>query len=282
MKQKLYRFFLLTVSTLVMAVGIYFFKFPNHFSFGGVTGLAVVVAKVVPYTASTISFAMNMILLIVGFAFLGRSFGIMTAYSSLLLSVGLTVLERICPMPVPLTDQPMLELCYAIALPAMASAVLFHIGASSGGTDILAMIFKKYSGGDIGVGLFISDLIVVLLSFFVFDIRTGLFSFVGLMVKSLVIDNVIESINLCKYFNIICDDPEPICRFIVHRLGRSATVCTAQGAFTHGKKYIVFTALKRPQAVALRKYVRTVEPTAFILVTNTSEIIGKGFQSYDL
>ncbi len=282
MKQKLYRFFLLTVSTLVMAVGIYFFKFPNHFSFGGVTGLAVVVAKVVPYTASTISFALNIILLMVGFAFLGRSFGIMTAYSSLLLSVGLTVLERICPMPVPLTDQPMLELCYAIALPAMASAVLFHIGASSGGTDILAMIFKKYSGGDIGVGLFISDLVVVLLSFFVFDIQTGLFSFLGLMVKSLVIDNVIESINLCKYFNIICDDPEPICRFIVHRLGRSATVCAAQGAFTHGKKYIVFTALKRPQAVALRKYVRTVEPTAFILVTNTSEIIGKGFASYDL
>jgi uncharacterized membrane-anchored protein YitT (DUF2179 family) len=282
MKQKFYRFFLLTVSTLTMAVGIYFFKFPNYFSFGGVTGLAVVVAKVVPYTASTISFIMNMILLAVGFLFLGRNFGIMTAYSSLLLSVGLTVLERICPMRAPLTDQPMLELCYAIALPAMASAVLFHIGASSGGTDILAMIFKKYSGGDIGVGLFITDLIVVVLSFFVFDIRTGLFSFVGLMVKSLVIDNVIESINLCKYFNIICDDPEPICSFIVHRLGRSATVCAAQGAFTHGKKHIVFTALKRPQAVALRKYVRTVEPTAFILVTNTSEIIGKGFQSYDL
>lgn len=281
MKQKFFRFVLLTVSTLVMAVGIYYFKFPNNFSFGGVTGLAVVMARMMPYSPSAINLVINLILLLFGFIFLGKGFGVMTAYSSLLLSVGLYALERISPISAPLTDQPMLELCYAVGLPAIASAVLFHIGASSGGTDILAMIFKKYSGGDVGVGMFISDLIVVVLSFFVFDIRTGLFSFIGLIVKSMVIDNVIESINLGKYFNIICDDPDPICNYIVNKIHRSATICVAQGAFSHNKKYIVFTVLKRPQAVALRRYVKIVEPTAFILVTNTSEIIGRGFQSYE-
>jgi len=231
-----------------------------------------------PFSASGINLFISMALLVFGFLFLGRGFGVMTAYSSVLMSVGLSVLEHLYPMSTPLTDQPMLELCYAVALPAVASAIMFSIGASSGGTDIIAMILKKHTNVNIGLSLFITDLVIAFCACFVFDIKTGLFSFVGLMVKSLVIDNVIEGINLCKYFNIICDNPEPICHFIVNDLHRSATLCDAQGAFTHGKKFIIFTALKRPQAMALRKYVKSIEPNAFILITNTSEIIGKGFQ----
>ena len=276
-RSDLKKFLLITVSTLIVVCGTHFFKFPNNFSFGGVTGYAVVLAEFLPFSVSTINFVISMALIVIGFIFLGRSFGALTAYSSVLVSVGLSVLEKLYPMSAPLTDQPMLELCYAIALPAFGSAVLFNVGASSGGTDIVAMILKKYTSVDIGMSLFLTDLVVAVSACFVFDIKTGLFSFIGLMVKSLMIDNVIESINLCKYFNIICDDPEPICRYIVHELHRSATVCQAQGAYTHGKIYIVFTALRRPQAVALRQHVRTVEPSAFILISNTSEIIGKGF-----
>ena len=115
MRQKIIRFFLITISTLVMTVGTYFFKFPNHFSFGGVTGLAVILERVLPFSASTINLIISMALLAVGFLFLGKEFGVMTAYSSILMSVGLSALEKLCPMSAPLTDQPILELCYAIA-----------------------------------------------------------------------------------------------------------------------------------------------------------------------
>jgi uncharacterized membrane-anchored protein YitT (DUF2179 family) len=111
----------------------------------------------------------------------------------------------------------------------------------------------------------------------VFDIKTVLFSFLGLLAKSLVIDNVIENINLAKYFNVVCSEPDVICDFIVNKLNRSATICKATGAYSHTNKYIVFTVLRRPQAVQLRQFIRQVEPGAFILITNTSEIIGKGF-----
>ena len=260
-----------------MAVGIYYFKFPNNFTFGGVSGLSVVLSPFIPLSPSAINFIINALLLILGFLFLGRGFGIRTVYSSTLLSVSLSLLDQIAPLSAPLTDEPLLELIFAVLLPGFGSAVLFNIGASSGGTDIVAMILRKYTSVDIGRALLLSDLLITLTAFFVFDMKTALFSLLGLISKSLVVDNVIESINLCKYFNIICDDPEPICRYIVHELHRSATVCQAQGAYTHGKKYIVFTALRRPQAVALRQHVRTVEPSAFILISNTSEIIGKGF-----
>lgn len=268
---------LITLSTVVIAVGVYLFKFPNNFTFGGVTGLSVVVAKIVPFSPSTVNFILNGVLIILGFAFLGRDFGVKTFYSSLLLSVLLSLMQYVWPMRSPLTDEPMLELVFAILLPALGSAVLFNMGASSGGTDIVAMILKKYTSVNIGRALFFSDLLVTLSACLVFNIKTVLFSFLGLLTKSLVIDNVIESINQSKYFNIICSDPDVICRFIVEKLNRGATVCDATGAYSHNHKYLVFTAMKRPQAMQLRRFVNETEPDAFILITNTSEIIGKGF-----
>ena len=125
------------------------------------------------------------------------------------------------------------------------------------------------------------DLGIVVASCFVFDVTTGLFSFTGLLAKSLVIDNVIESINRCKCFNVVCDDPEPICNFIRDELKRSATVYQAQGAFTHAPRTVILTVLKRGQAVQLRNFVKKTEPGAFMMITNSSEIIGKGFRGFN-
>ena len=152
MKEHLKNFALLTGSTLIMAVGIYFFKFANNFTFGGITGFAVLVAKFTPLSASDFSFIANMLLLIIGLFVLGKKFAAQTAYSSILLSVTLSGLERIYPMSHPLTNEPLLELIFAIVLPAIGSAILFNIGASSGGTDVIAMILKKYTSVDIGKG----------------------------------------------------------------------------------------------------------------------------------
>ena len=279
MKEKLKHFSLLTASTLIMAVGTYFFKFTNNFTFGGITGLAVLVADKTSISASDFSFIVNMLLLVLGFVVLGKKFAAKTAYCSILLSVALSTLERVCPMDHPLTDQTMLELCFAIALPALGSAILFNIGSSSGGTDIIAMILKKYSSFDIGKALLVTDIMITVAGCFVFDIKTGLYSFLGLTIRSFMIDNFIEGFNLSKYFNVVCDEPEPICDFLVHELKRSATIVHAQGAFSGKDKYIVFTVLSRPQAVRLRNFIKENQPSAFMLISNTSEIIGKGFHS---
>lgn len=268
----------LTLATLILVVGVYVFKFPNHFSFGGVTGIAVVLGEVLPVTPATINFLLNAVLLLLGFLFLGKDTGLKTVYVSLLTSVGLSVLEWAAPMEHPLTDQPTLEFIFAIVLPAASSAILFNVGASGGGTDIIAMILKKHTSISIGIALFFVDLLIVLASCLVFDIETGLYSFCGLMAKTLVIDGVIENINLCKYFTIICDDAEPICHYINAQLNRSATVYRAQGAYTHRPKIIVLTVMKRSQAVQLRNYIKQTQPTAFMMITNSSEIIGKGFR----
>ncbi|MDO4266939.1 MAG: YitT family protein [Eubacteriales bacterium] len=275
--KKLAEYGLITVSIWIMVVGIYFFKFPNNFAFGGVTGFSSVFSRLTGWSASDFTFVVNTGLLVIGFLFLGRDVGIKTVYASMVMSVSLSALERIYPVYSPMTDEPLLELIFAVFLPAFGSAILFNIGASSGGTDIIAMILKRHSSLNIGSALFFVDASSVAMAFFVFGPTTGLFSCLGLMAKSLAIDGMIENINLCKCFNIICEDPDPICSYIIHELHRSATVYKAQGAFSHHNKTVIMTTMKRGQAVKLRNYIRRAEPSAFILISNSSEIIGKGF-----
>lgn len=279
MKSKLKNFSLLTISTLIMAIGIYFFKFANNFTFGGITGIAVLVAKFLPISASDFSFVVNILLLIIGWIVLGKSFAAKTAYSTILLSVSLSLLERIYPMSHPLTNEPLLELIFAILLPALGSAILFNIGASSGGTDVIAMILKKYTSVDIGKGLMISDLIFTLAGFLVFNVKTGLYSLLGLIMRSALIDNFIESFNRSKYFHVVTSNATCICDFIQNDLQRGATIVNATGAFTGDDKYIILTVLSPSQAVKLRNFIKEHDPKAFLLISNTSEIIGKGFHS---
>ena len=279
MKSKLKNFSLLTISTLIMAVGIYFFKFANNFTFGGITGIAVLVAKFFPISASDFSFVVNILLLIIGWIVLGKSFAEKTAYSTILLSISLSLLERIYPMSHPLTNEPLLELIFAILLPALGSAILFNIGASSGGTDVIAMILKKYTSVDIGKGLMISDLFFTLAGFLVFNVKTGLYSLFGLIMRSALIDNFIESFNRSKYFHVVTSNATCICDFIQNDLQRGATIVNATGAFTGDDKYIILTVLSPSQAVKLRNFIKEHDPKAFLLVSNISEIIGKGFHS---
>lgn len=279
MKANFKNFLLLTASTLIMAVGIYFFKFANNFTFGGITGFAVLVAKFTPLSASDFSFVANILLLVVGWIILGKSFAAKTAYSTILLSVTLSLFERVYPMSHPLTNEPLLELIFAILLPALGSAILFNIGASSGGTDVIAMVLKKYTSVDIGRGLMISDVLFTLCAFFVFDVKTGLYSLLGLIMRSALIDNFIESLNRSKYFHVVFSDPKPICNFIEKNLVRGATIVNAKGSFTGDNKYIILTVLSPSQAVKLRNFIKENSPGAFLLISNTSEIIGKGFHS---
>ena len=279
-KQTLLDFLLITVGTLVSAVGIYFFKFPNHFSTGGVSGLSIILNGIFPAVkASYFVKGINIVLLAIGLIFIGKGFGIRTIYASLLLSFSLQALETFVPLQGSVTGEPMLDLCFSVLLPAAGSAVLFNVSASTGGTDIVAMILKKYTSLHIGTALFCVDFLIAASSGVVFGLPIALFSLLGLLAKALVVDNVIESINLSKYFFIVTKTPDEICDYVQNQLHRSAPIWYATGAYTHDSRSVVLTVLKRGQAVALQHYVRKCDPHAFVIISNTSEIIGKGFRS---
>ena len=271
---------IITAAVLIMDIGIYVFKFPNNFSFGGVSGMAVVICRFLPFTAAQINLFINLLLRLIGFAVLGRNFGIKTAYVTVLSSILLNIFEKAFPMSHPLTDEIMLELCFAIILPAIAAALLFFENASGGGTDIIAMIIKKYSTLNISTALLFTDLIVVIISFLIFDTLTGMCSILGLMAKTLLIDKTIERMKLNKFFTIVSKNPQPICTFITQELNHSATIYQATGAYSDQKRTVILTVVDVKQAIYLQRFIHNTEPTAFTAITKSSEIIGKGFMSY--
>lgn len=222
-------FLLMTLGTVLVAIGVYFFKFPNNFSMGGVSGLAVILEpltiRAFPWlTASAYNGIINTLFLFLGFAMLNKGFGLKTVYCSFLYSGVVQVFQWICPMSGPLTDEKVLELFFAVIFPALGSAILFNIDASSGGTDIIAMILKKYTGLDVGRALLLSDVLIAAATFLIFDVETGLFSILGLVLKSVLVDSVIESLNRRKNFFIITSRPSVTSEYITHTLGRGATI----------------------------------------------------------
>ena len=269
----------MTAGTVMMAAGIYFFKIPNGFSTGGVSGIGTLLGAVTPLSAATWIAIINILLLVLGFAILGRSTGIWTVYCSLLLSLLTNLFEWLIPLDAPLTDQPLLELVYAMFLTGIGSAMIFHAGATSGGTDITAMILRKFSKLDTGKALLCSDVLIACSSFMIFGIKTGLFSVLGLFTKAFLIDGIIENLDSCKYFIIITTKPEEIEKYIISTLGRGATVVKAEGAYTGGEKTMIHTVCKRIEAIRMRTKVKSIDSDAFIIVTTSSEIIGRGFRS---
>ena len=278
MNQKAKDWLLLAAGTVLLTAGVYFFKIPNGFATGGVSGVGTILGRITPVSSATWISLLNVALLLLGFAVLGRETGLKTTICSLLFS-GLTqLLEVLVPMEKPLTDQPFLELGYAMILTAIGSALIFHAHASSGGTDIVALILKKHTHLNVGMALLCVDFLIAASSFFVFGIRSGLFSLAGLFMKAFLVDSVIESLDACKYFVIITTKPDAISEYILTSLHHGVTVEYGQGAYTHEDKTILHTVCRRHEAPGLQQKAKEIDPASFIIITTSSEIIGRGFR----
>ncbi len=268
----------MTLGTILMTVGVYFFKIPNGFSTGGVSGIGTLLGKITPISPSTWISILNVALLVIGFLILGRELGIRTVYCSLLFSALTQLAEKFIPLAAPLTDQPFLELAYAMILTAFGSAMIFHARASSGGTDIVALILRRHTHLNVGLALLCVDFLIAASSFFVFGIPTGLFSMAGLFAKAFLVDSVIENLDACKHFTIITTKADEILPFILVTIHHGATIEEGKGAYTGEEKSVIHTVCRRLEAVQLQQKVREIDPHAFIIITTSSEIIGRGFR----
>ena len=278
-RKKLKNFIFMNIGCVLLSAGVYFFKIPNGFATGGVTGIGTILGKITPLTPAVWIWILNIALLILGFILLGRQNGIKTVYCSMLYSAITYLLEIFLPITEPLTDQPFMELTYAMLLTSIGSAMIFNSDASSGGTDIAALILKKFTSLDVGKSLLVVDFLVAMSSFFVFGIQAGLFSILGLFAKAFLVDSVIESLNTCKYFVVITTKREEISQYIIKTLHHGVTVSDAVGEFSKAQRSMIHTVCKRTEAIKLKKRIKEIDPHSFVIVTTSSEIIGRGFRS---
>ena len=272
-------FLWMNLGVLLLSVGVYFFKIPNGFSPGGVSGIGTILGKITPNVSPSVwIMIINILLLFVGFIVLGKGTGGKTVYCSMMFSLLTVLFERFIPLSHPISNQPFLELCYAMLLSALGSALMFDKGASSGGTDIVALILKKHTSMNVGKALLAVDSLIAVSSFFVFDIQTGLFSLLGLFAKAFLVDSIIESINSFKYFVVITEKGDEVSEYIIKTLHHGVTVNEAVGAFTHTQKYMIHTVCRRIEAIRLKKEIKKIDEHSFVIITTTREIVGRGFR----
>lgn len=284
MKTKKYEGFLLINAGLILtAAGIVLFKSPNGFAIGGVSGIAIIVNKYFPgQNVGVIMMLINVVLNIFGLFMLGKDFGVKTVYSSFALSFYVFVGDKLLHLTRPLTSDTMLELMFAIILPAVGSAIVFNQNSSTGGTDIVAKVLTRFTHLHVGKTLLLADFLIAASAFFTLGVRQGMYSLLGLILKGFIIDMVIENLNISKKIEIITSHPDMIENFILKEIHRGITVIKAQGGYSGEQKVVLTAVLGRAQAVKLRNFVRTADPGAFIIMTTTSEIIGKGFRNTEI
>ncbi len=284
------RWVLINVAIILMAISVYFFQMQFDFVLGGVGGISIILAGVIPVewlTPAVIMIFINVFLLILGFIILGKACTFKTVYCCVLYTGLIFLFEKVVPLEHPITvteampeGQPFLELCYAILLFGVGGAILFNCGASSGGTDIIALILKKFTRINVGVSLLIVDLIVTSVSIFTMgDVTITLYSFLGLFARTFLLDGIIESFGKTKQITIITQKPEEIANYILTVIQHGLTMYDAEGGYTHEKKKVLITICKRGEALKLKAKVKTFDPEAFVIINDANEILGKGFNS---
>jgi len=273
MKDKLIRYLYISIGVLMIAASIHFFLLPSKFSLGGATGMALVLSNYIPLSTGALLVAVNIVLFALGFLIIGNKFGVKTVCSSLGLSGVVWLLEIFVPIQTPIVNDTFLQLVIAVLLYGVGVGLVLNQYASTGGSDIAAMILQKYTGLDLGKGCLLTDFIITLFAGFAYGKEIALFSLVGVIINGIVIDSTIDGMNISKYCVINTNKPEELSSFIL-QLGRSANVYKAAGAYTKTEHSVIQTVMSRRDFVKLKNYLGEHDPKAFMVVTNAHSVFG--------
>ena len=276
--KKIREYALITLGIVLTAISLEYFFFPNDIAAGGVSGLALVINSVFGFDKSITVFILNILLFVLAFFVLGKGFGGKSIYATITLSVAMWIIEKFFVTGI-LTENLFLASIFGSALLAMGSAIVFHQGASTGGTSIIAAIISKYTGIGVGTALLINDSLICVLAINTFGIDKGLFGLFSLILIGLLIDKFIDGFNTCKQVFIITNKEQLVREFITKEIDRGCTVLNGEGGYTGKDVKIIYTMLSNSQFITLKKFMKEHNPEAFITVNDSNEVLGVGFNS---
>lgn len=265
---------LITAGSVLIAAAVGFFMVPGDLVLGSVAGLAMVLSQVLPLRVATLNMILNILFMLLGFIFMGRSFGAKTVYASVLYPALVWGIDMVLPDLASMTGDTWLDLLCFIFLVSAGQAILFHVNASSGGLDVPAKILNKYFHIDIGKAVTVCGLVTVVSSVLVYDLRTMIVGILGTYLNGVVVDEFVSGFSRKKRVCILSDRHEEIKEYILHKLSRGVTVYQAVGGFEGKERPELVTILTKTEYAQLMAYVRRTDPDAFLTVTAVSEVAG--------
>ena len=281
---------LIVVGTFVMASGFVFFINPYKIVPGGVYGIAIVIHYLTEGVFSfwpagipigLLGLTMDIPLTLLGLKILGPRFGIKTVVGFVFTAFFIDLLTYFVGQddPLKLGDQVLLAGIFGGVMMGFGLGLIFRSRATSGGSDIIAMIINKFTGWPLGQLMIIVDSVIVLVALVAFgDWKIPLYSWIVIFITGKVIDITLRGISYEKTMFIISDHYEEISRKIIVDLNRGGTVFTGKGMYNEAEKNIIYTNVSRREYQMLKDYIRQLDPNAFVTVIDANEVLGNGFK----
>ncbi len=267
----------MTIGTIIMSFAIIALTVPYKFASTGLTGIALISHYAWGISPAWILAFGNIILLLWGWRVLSPRFVFLTLYVSSLMTISIMFFEL---FTYPVLHNIFLAAILGGVLGGLGMGLVFRGGGSTGGTDVIVMAARKKYGIDVGMYSFYINIAILLTSWFVVDLEQLLMGGVLLYIESLTIDNVLKSFDRRKQLMIITNHTDDVKQFIINDLDRSATIIDAKGAYSGEYKNMLMVVLTRRQAMELKRYTVSIDPTAFIILSDVSEVVGCGFKHW--
>lgn len=273
MKKGSYKEFLaIIVGLAIVAAAVFFFMLPSHVSVGSATALAMIISNFIPLPVSVITLIMNVVLLVIGFLFIGPEFGGKTVFCAVLMPGMLWVLEQLFPNFQSLTQDPVLDvICYILTV-GVGLSILFSCNASSGGLDIVAKLMNKYLRMDLGQAMSVSGMLVALASALCYDKKTVVISVLGTYFGGILMDHFIFGINIKRKVCIISPKVDQIVDFILHDLHSGCSLYDVIGAYDKTVRREINVIVDKQEYRLLMDYMKKTDPKAFMTVYSVNEI----------
>lgn len=277
MRGKIKEYIIITFGIFLVSIAIQYFYLPNNITGGGVTGIALVISNYIPEANLGILMGiMNIFLFVLAFIVIGSNFGGKTIYAAMGLSAMNWFAEEYINT-VGIENNPMLATIAGSIILGIGLGVVFTQNASTGGTDIIAKILNKFFHIDMGKGMQIVDIIVVIFSAMTFGIEKGIYAALCVLINGIVIDKVIAGTSVCHGVVIFTKKTDSIKKFILEEIDRGCTIFNGTGGYTEEKKDVIYCVLGRSQLIKVKNYIRDNDKDAFIIVNDAHDVLGKGF-----
>ena len=271
-KARLLEFLKITFGIGITAAAVYFFLLPSAVPVGSISSLAMVIGVVLPLPISVITFVLNVVLLIIGFIFIGKEFGGKTVYTSIMLPVFLALFEHLFPNFTSLMGDPFQDMICFVFTASWGASMLFNCNASSGGLDIVAKLLNKYLRLELGKAITVSGMLVAFSALFVYDMKTVVLSVLGTYLNGVILDYFIFGATEKKRVCILTRRVGDVRDFILNTLHSGATIYEALGAYDLEPRQEIVTIVTRGEYRQLMNFISHVDPEAFVSIYTVKDV----------
>ena len=267
-------YFFVILGAAVVALGFNLFLFPNQVASGGVSGISTILNGLFGWNAGLVQYAFNIPLFIAGVLILGKSFGFKSLLGTLALPFFVILTED---MEVA-TTEPLLAAIFGGIVVGLGIGLVFKGKASTGGTDLLAQIITKYTGLTLGTSVLLIDGVIAVSAAIVFDLEKGLYAIVALFVTTKTIDVIQMGFSQSKMVYIITNKQDEVRDATYRDVNRGVTKLPAVGGYTGEERPVIMVVVYQTEFTKLKQVVKTVDPSAFVIVSDAYEVLGEGFK----